>query len=131
MQLCKMTLTTEVDGQKSEQIRMGKLEWTSIGVRLTYKEENAQVAVAVEKGEGRIERRGDYSLTLRLLEGKTTQGGIGLGGSEGEISVYTDRVDLEHKENAVNVVLQYRLLFGEESQDMRLRIQAQYKGGKA
>ncbi len=128
MKICKLWITTAVDGQESKLHRMGKLEIEEERVLLQYKEEGAQVALSVGNGCALVERQGDYTLRLPLLQGQSTVGCLGIGGSEGRIPVEADFIRYTRQADGVEIHLRYRLAFGEDAQEMRLHIQAKTRG---
>ncbi len=125
--MCKLTISTTVDGQTTMLSRLGKLEVLNGAVSLQYKEENASVSLILKENWAEIERLGDYSLHLRLHPKQVTEGSIGIGGGEGKISVYTHRVRCVQEAKEIEAELSYQLLFGKESQKMQLRLTAQTK----
>lgn len=127
MNTCDLTITTAVDGQESKISRTGKIDYTDGTTVLEYHEENAQVRILLKDGRAEIDRRGDYSLKLLLEEGKRTQGNIGVGGSEGQIGIHASRVQYAETEGVLRIFLQYTLLFGAETQRMKLHICAKIK----
>ena len=75
-----------------------------------------------------IDRQGDYSLRLRLEEGKTTESFFGIGASEGKILVKTHRVKHLFEGVTLKLSLRYDLIFAEnEVQKMKLNATAQIK----
>ncbi len=130
MAICKLTVCTNADGVKNKIVRMGKIEEKEGRVRLSYREENAEVCLLVSGNRAEIRREGDYSLFLPLLEGATTQGGLGLGGSQGQVSVTCRRVECTRVEETTKISLKYALLFGEDSQKMQLEITATERKSK-
>ncbi len=125
MSICKLTVTTTVDGRKTQTVRMGKMERTGEGATLSYREENARVALTLDGKAALVVREGDYALRLPLRQGETQEGVLGVGGSEGKILVRAYRVEYAIEEKGVLAKLHYALLFGEDAQDMRLEIRAQ------
>ncbi len=128
MAICKLVIASSVDGLESRFVRMGKLENAEGAIRLFYREENAEVCVTLQGGRATVRRQGDYSLFLSLTQGEKTEGSLSLGGAEGEVSVYTHRVEYSYKEEALTLLLEYELLFGEDGQSMRLDIEATTRG---
>ncbi len=128
MQICKLTIKTTIDEQENTISRMGRLKLLNGSVLIDYKEENAQVHLLVNKNSAKVERIGDYSLRLYLIPNQITEGSIGIAGNEGKLSVDTSLVACERMERRVEIHLRYRLLFGEESQTMKLSLIAQTKG---
>lgn len=121
--LCQVALTTTVDGKKTRVTRKGNLLISDNQTRITYEEENAFIAVCIENGIVTLTRKGDYSLYLRLEKGKTLDGSLGLGGSEGAIQVKTERIGYFFSKNEVVLDLKYVLLAG-EPQNTRVKIEA-------
>lgn len=122
MQACRIIIHTTVDGRETQTIREGKMSFTKLSAILVYREENAEVSVIFENGATKIERRGDYALSLILKSAETTQGSIGLGNSQGEIQTYAYKVAYSIGKDSVLAVLQYDLIIGKERQKMKLRL---------
>ncbi len=127
MQICKLTIITTVDGRENKLVRMGKINITDEEILLFYKEEQAQVQIELKGKEAKVVRQGDYGLRLRLIPREVTEGYLLLGGSEGKILTRTHSVAYEKAQNGVDIELAYELLFGEEVQNMRLRIAVKTK----
>ncbi len=124
MQACRIVINTTVDGCETQTVREGEIFLTSLSANLVYREENAEVSVVFENGETKIERRGDYALSLHLKSDEITQGGIGLGNSQGEIQTYAYKVAYSLGKDSVLAVLHYDLIIGKERQGMKLRLHA-------
>ncbi len=129
MRICKLTMVSSVDGRENKTIRMGKCGVEGEEIRFTYREEGAQVALCVREGYALVERVGDYSMTLPLSDGEWTKGSLSIGGSEGEIPVYTEQITRKVEED-IFIELRYGLSFGEERQEMCLKIRAQFRKDK-
>ncbi len=127
VQNCQMKITTTVDGQSTTILRKGKMD-VSDTIALAYEEEGAKVQITLRGREALLERFGEYDLRLPLRVGAQTTGSISFGGSAGEMPVQTLEIERIFDNADVEVRLRYRLLFGEEAQDMRLHIRA--KGEK-
>ncbi len=128
MAICKLVMESSVDGKASKIVRMGRLEKENKGLRLFYREENAEVTLFLQENNVRICRVGDYSLDLPLRQGEMSQGKLGLGGSEGKVEVQTYLATYTFHDGELNLSLHYDLLFGEEAQKMRLHINAKTRG---
>lgn len=123
MQACDVTIVTTVDGRESSIVRKGELS-LALPATLRYAEEDATVTVTFDRATATIVRTGDYGLSLRLVQGETTEGSLGLGGAAGAIQAQTTRVGYAVGENSLLATLRYALVFGTERQEMRLRISA-------
>ena len=124
MNNCKITITTAVDGQETTVVREGVLSLDLSLISLAYREENAEIFLCFRGEQASIERKGDYGLRLVLKEGEQSEGEIGIGGSNGKMMTYTHRVAYSVTKNSLLASLKYDLLFGDEKQEMRLRIMA-------
>ena len=127
MQSCNLTITTSVDGRETDFSCVGELGLTAHSATLRYTQENASVSLVLEGESAKIDRIGDYSLRLFLKRGEESDGALGLGGSDGEIKVFTHRVAYSIGQDSILASLHYDLIFGEERQEMKLRILARYK----
>ncbi len=128
MSICRLSIITAVDGKENRAQFMGKLQRDNGGIRLRYREENAEVSLLIEEKTAWIKREGDYALNLRLREGERTEGSLRIGGSAGKILTETHFLNCEVKENEVEITLGYALLFDKEAQEMRLTITAKTRG---
>ena len=127
MQACRIIINTTVDGCETQTIREGEMLLTSLSATLVYREENAEVSVVLENGVAKIERLGDYALSLILQGEEITQGLIGLGNSQGEIQTYAYKVAYSIGKDSALAVLHYDLIIGQERQEMKLWLHAKLK----
>ena len=124
MQACKLTINTSADGQEAEFSCPGEMKLSTFGATLRYRQENAFVTLTLDGETALVERVGDYTLKLFLKRGVRTVGSIGIGGNEGEVEVETSRVDYVIRKDSLLAMLHYDLIFGGETQKMKLRISA-------
>ena len=128
MKACKLTITTTADGVENSVTREGEMELLLTGVQLRYREENAFVVMILKGESAEIQREGDYSLRLFLKRGEVSQGTIGIGGSNGEIQMFTHRVSYSVSKDSLLLSLHYDLLISGEKQEMKLRLLSRFKG---
>ena len=126
MQRAFLTITTTVDGEESRISRVAEMELSSCSARLRYEEQGAFIAIEVADGAVSYVCEGDYGLSLRLLEGKQTEGQLSLGATQGVLLVTTKKVQYNISKSGLLLKMEYTLLFGEEKQEMRLNISARY-----
>lgn len=119
-----LTIVTTVDGEESRFSCKAEMELSSLSALLRYHDGNADVTISFSREEILIQRVGDYSMRLPLHEGEQTSGVLTLAGNEGRLSVYTHKATYCLRKNALLAQLHYILDFGEEKQEMRLRINA-------
>lgn len=124
MQKCFLTITSVADGKESSFARTGKFESSLNSTCICYQEENADVSLRLENGVVSIDRKGDYTLCLRLKKGEKTQGWLGINGTQGEIETETSRIAYSVTENSFMLSLRYTLLIGGERQDMKFCLYA-------
>ena len=127
MQDCKVMISTKTDGAGNEICRDGEMEIFPRAANLIYREENALVRVSLHDGKAQVVREGDYTLSLFLENGRTTQGTIGISGNVGEISMQTFAVEYKIAEDFVAAHLCSDLILGAERQKMELRLLATKK----
>ena len=127
MQACRFTITTSVDETENTITREGTIQIEDGVCTLRYKEENAMVGITLQKGTARIDRDGDYSLQMRLEEGKITQSLLSIGGTQGEIVTKTHRVKYAQEGKIFKLSLCYDLIFSEEVQKTKLNLKGQIK----
>ena len=119
-----MTISTTVDGKESRTSCKAELELTPMTAVLRYQDENASVSLTLNGASLIIERRGDYGLYLPLTENAYTVGRLSIAGQDGEVKIYTERLAYTIGKSSLLLQLFYTLFFGEEKQEMRLRIRA-------
>lgn len=124
MQACQLTITTAADGNENTISRKGEFNLSLDNLTVCYREENALVSISLRGEEADMERRGDYDLCLHLQRGTETEGFIGMGGSEGGISLYTHKVAYSVGKDSLLLSLHYDLLISGEKQEMKLRLYA-------
>lgn len=123
MSKCYLTIVTSADGRESKVSREGEMFVTDDRVEIRYEEETAKSSVSFENGTVYIDRRGDYSLHLRLKKGETLAGTLEIGDSVGEVFTKTTRLQYAINDDSVLFVLRYELLTqGGEPQKMKIRI---------
>ena len=128
MQACKFTIITAVDEKENTVTYDGKIDIGDAIIVLLYEEGASQVCITLQKGVALIDRQGDYSLRLRLEEGKAKESGLGIGGSEGTILTKTHRVKYSFANNIFKLSLCYDLIFSEgEAQRMKLNLKGLIK----
>jgi uncharacterized beta-barrel protein YwiB (DUF1934 family) len=126
MKDCRLTITTVVNNEENSIMRKGKMQLSPLFAELIYEENGAQVHLKVEKDCAYVERQGDYTLSLCLQQGKQTVGRIGILGSEGEVGVSAYKVAYSIGKDSFMLSLHYDLLFGEEKQEMKLRLLSRF-----
>lgn len=124
MKKCFLTIVSAVDGKENTFSYEAELKLSASSAVLRYGEEGGETELCFEKGEARIERKGDYGLSLCLKEGKRTAGTLSVAGSDGKIEVQAARVGYFIGKNSLLAFLKYSMLFENEIQEMSLRIKA-------
>ncbi len=119
-----LTIVTAVDGVESRISCKAEMELSPLSAVLRYSDENAIVEMRISGNAVGIKRDGDYSMHLFLEEGKRTKGGIAIAGNVGDLIAETERVVYTVGKNSLLMQLHYTLIFGEEKQDMRIRLNA-------
>ncbi len=127
MQACNLTITTTADGIETKVSKTAEINFGIQSAELCYQDEGAQVILSVCGERVTIERKGDYTLFLPLNRGEMTIGKLGIGGSCGELRLYTHKVQYVLNEQSLLLLLQYDMLMGEETQKMSLRLLAKLK----
>jgi uncharacterized beta-barrel protein YwiB (DUF1934 family) len=125
MQTCDITIVTNADGQETSVSKTGV--WSVLPnaeISLQYEETNAKICMTVGKDEVRVDRTGDYTLSLLLKQGKRCEGKIGIGGNEGKVFTQTKKLERKEKDGSLLLILHYDLLIGDEPQKMKLRLHA-------
>lgn len=128
MQACRLTITTVADGQENSIVRVGALDLAFGRVVVQYNEDQAKVCISLQGERAILERNGDYSLRLQLTKDAEDIGYIGMTGTTGEIRTYTKKIAYSTTKDSLLLSLHYDLIFGEERQEMRLRLYAKLQG---
>lgn len=124
MNACTVTIFTTTDGKESKTVQKGEMQF-STPVLLWYSDENAKVTLTVERDIVCIQREGDYGMSLRLEQGKTTDGFLTINGAQGNMKAHTTKVHYSVSDSSLLLLLHYSLIFGEEKQDrqeMQIRL---------
>ena len=124
MDACALIITTTVDGQENTVSYNGEIRLLIDGADLHYQDGQSVVTMEIRRKGVSVLRQGDYTLKLRLEEGKRTSGAIGIGGSEGEVFTKTENLAYSVSERSLLLKAQYTLIVGGESQEMKLRLHA-------
>lgn len=124
MQVCQITIATSVDGARETSVSYtGTIDTSKLGVySLQYLENQANVCMRIDRESVEIEREGDYSLSLRLKQGVTCSGSIGIGGSSGEVQTKTYLLEWKESKDSILLLLKYDLIISGEKQRMKLRL---------
>ena len=128
MKQCKLTITSAVDGEENSVLRVGEMQLSPLSAQITYREEEAIVHLRLQNNRAWIEREGDYKLFLPLEQDKLCKGSIGILGTEGNVEVFTHKIAYSIGKDSLLLSLQYQLIFGEEKQEMKLRILSRFYG---
>lgn len=129
MNACTVTIFTTTDGKESKTVQKGEMQF-STPVLLWYSDENAKVTLTVERDIVCIQREGDYGMSLRLEQGKTTDGFLTINGAQGNMKAHTTKVHYSVSDSSLLLLLHYSLIFGEgqqeqqERQEMQIRLTA-------
>ena len=123
---CRVTITTAVDGRETTIVREGEMDFSSDGIQLIYREENAATRICLKGETATVERIGDYTMRLQLSRGALTEGEIGIGGSSGPIQTLTHRVNYSTSEKSLLLSLHYDLLISGEVQKMQIRLHSRF-----
>ncbi len=122
--VCKISITTTVDGEETQATRTGSLRISFSEILLSYGEENGEVTLKIQSDRAEIKRSGDYSMFLPLLREQRTTGKIGVLGSEGGVEIYTRRLAYSTTDTSLMLSMHYDLIFGSEVQKMQIRLLA-------
>lgn len=127
MNACVLKIITETNGEKNTVYKLGKAQIDRSFLKIAYMDESSLVAIELNDKKGKIVRTGDYSLELNLEEGSESVSSIGLGGTSGEIGVYTSKIQWTKEDIKAILLLDYTLLFGLEKQNIKLTVDVQLK----
>ena len=120
-----VNIVTTTDGKASEISRRAECTFGLNSARICYREESASVQVILQDGCVDILRKGDYGMSLHLVEGETSAGTLEMGGKAGELCIAVDRIGYSVTAKSLLLKLQYAILFGEEEkQEINLRLYA-------
>ena len=124
MDACFLTITTTADGQEYTLSYDGELKLLIDGADLRYQDGQSSVTMEIRPAGVSVLREGDYTLKLRLEEGKRKSGTIGIGGSEGEVFTQTEKLAYSVSERSLLLKAEYSLIIGSEKQEMKIRLHA-------
>ena len=128
MKACVVKISTVIDGVERSVQKSGEMSLDTLSATLVYNEDGATVTLTLENDVLNVLRVGDYSLQLRIEEGKEHFGKLGIGGSIGEIAVRTKKLTYSLTRNSWLLLAKYTLLTGGEPQKTSIRIQAKFGG---
>ncbi len=128
MDACVLTITTAADGQEYTLSYEGEMRLLIDGADLRYQDGQSNVTMEVRPAGVSVLREGDYTLKLRLEEGKCKSGTIGIGGSDGEVFTQTEKLAYSVSERSLLLKAEYALVIGGEKQEMKLRLYAKRRG---
>lgn len=119
---CQITIVSMVDGRETTTACEGIYREEDGKITLAYADDNAETLLVFDKDVVQVERKGDYSLSLRLKENELTSGFLGINGGQGEISTYTHKLAYSSNKRVFLAILHYDLLFSTDPQSMKLRL---------
>lgn len=119
-----LTIASAVDGKENTFTYEAEIELSAFSGVLRYEENGTRVELRFTKDEVRIDRKGDYGLSLCLKEGERTEGTLSVAGADGTIWVRASRVGYSIGKNSILASLKYSMIFKDEIQEMSLRIKA-------
>ena len=128
MKACVVKISTVIDGVERSVQKSGEMSLDTLSATLVYNEDGAMVTLTLENDVLDVLRVGDYSLRLRIEEGKEHFGKLGIGGSIGEIAIRTKKLTYSLTRNSWLLLAKYTLLTGGEPQETSIRIQAKFRG---
>lgn len=128
MKACVVKISTVIDGVERSVQKSGEMSLDTLSATLVYNEDGATVTLTLENDVLDVLRVGDYSLQLRIEEGKEHFGKLGIGGSIGEIAIRTKKLTYSLTRNSWLLLAKYTLLTGGEPQETSIRIQAKFRG---
>lgn len=128
MKACVVKISTVIDGVERSVQKSGEMSLDTLSATLVYNEDGATVTLTLENDVLNVLRVGDYSLQLRIEEGKEYFGKLGIGGSIGEITIRTKKLTYSLTRNSWLLLAKYTLLTGGEPQETSIRIQAKFRG---
>ena len=128
MKACVVKINTVIDGVERSVQKSGEMSLDTLSATLVYNEDGATVTLTLENDVLNVLRVGDYSLQLRIEEGKEHFGKLGIAGSIGEIAIRTKKLTYSLTRNSWLLLAKYTLLTGGEPQETSIRIQAKFRG---
>lgn len=128
MKACVVKINTVIDGIERSVQKSGEMSLDALSAKLIYNDDGATVTLTLDNDVLNVLRVGDYSLQLRIEEGKEYFGKLGIGDSVGEISVRTKKLTYSLTTTSWLLLAKYTLLTGGEPQETSIRIQAKFRG---
>lgn len=127
MQKGTLTITTIIDGNKTQVEYAAQMRLQKDSVLLTYEDGAARVQITFENGVLQIDRQGDYQMQLTLKNGELVSGRLGIGGQSGEVATHTQKLTSKIKQGAWLCTAKYALLIGAQPQMTSVRMYAAVK----
>jgi uncharacterized beta-barrel protein YwiB (DUF1934 family) len=121
---CVLLLKSIVDGSENVFSLEGRIEKSEDAIKLFYREEGANTQVIFQTGKVCVNREGDYSLRIPLVEGLITKGELELNGNTGELDIFTHGLSYSLSNGQLTARLRYDILLGDNAQEMELLMQA-------
>ncbi len=121
---CALLIKSIVDGKENVFSLDGRIEKSEESIKLYYREQESATQVTFQDGKAWVDREGDYSLQLPLIEGLITQGRLGINGNTGDLDIFTHSLSYSLQNRQLTARLRYDLLLGDNAQEMELLIQA-------
>ena len=101
MKKAKLTINTQIDdASETSTSYVAEIEVEKDGALLRYEEEGARTVLALKNGEIFIDRTGDYTFSLHLVEGKELPATLGIMGSVGDIKTKTHSIQYSMTEKS-------------------------------
>ena len=127
MQNGTLTITTIIEGNKTQVEYAAQMRLQEDSVLLTYEDGGARVQITFENGVLQINRQGDYQMQLTLKNGELQSGSLGIGAQSGEVAVHTQKLTSKVKDDAWLCTAKYALMLGDEPQQTSVRMYAVIK----
>lgn len=124
MKSCTISIITTIDGCESSVQKTGKARFAAVDSVVRYTDDEGEVALRLKDGVLTVSRRGGYTLFLELCEGEERRGRLGIGGEEGDISVFTKKLSYSVSDESCMLFARYVLHVGGEPQETTIRVRA-------
>lgn len=124
---CTIQINTVIDGRETQTVREGTMRTDGSAITLFYREESAETVLVLQKSGVKIQRIGDYGLSLSLQEQAVNDGALELGNAQGKIRTHAHKIRYTMEKGAVLAILHYDLIIADERQETKIRLYAKMK----
>lgn len=121
---CRISILTEIDGERSVVVRKGELALNGDTIELSYLSGDNSGKFVANETVASWESVGEMSVRLVFDTRAETTGMFSTDALSGDVRVKTNSIVLENKTDVVSVEIAYTLVFDYGEADMRVKVMA-------